>query len=257
MVRVLLALIAAMPISVSLAETPLEDALMQNDECEGSGDNATCTLNALQVRVSQKQSDESACTPVNQYCGQNWAEKQCCDSSNECVRDGSIFKCKAGQSGGGWGCKAENNECGGWGQSCCGGLKCKESWGRKTCQRESGGSCKNEREACGGWGQSCCGGLECKDSWGTKSCQRSSGGSGGSCRQESESCGGWGQSCCSGMKCEESWGKKSCKKESDPSGWCKKDNEDCGGWFQSCCDGSSCKDVWGKKKCQKDQGGWR
>merc|ERR1719336_3727810 len=89
----------------ALTELPLEEALVNNDECQSSDDDA-CAMNALQLR-GQKQSEESPCMPQDQWCGDNSAQKSCC-GENHCVRDGNIFKCKPG---GGAHCVPTNEAC--------------------------------------------------------------------------------------------------------------------------------------------------
>merc|ERR1740129_1729032 len=88
-------------VAVSQAQLSWEDLAVHDDECLSSTDPpSACTLSALQFRAKRKQSEESSCMPVNQWCGNNYAEKTCCNSEDRCIPDGNIWKCKSGGSHG-------------------------------------------------------------------------------------------------------------------------------------------------------------
>lgn len=164
----------------ALAADSLEAALVENDECQASEGEEGCTLSALQLRGA-KVAEESACSPEGQWCGDNYAQKDCC-GNNHCSRSGSIFKCQAGSTGGGGyngGCAPSGQFCGSHSaeKSCCGsGDECQQSGSIWKCgkpeysrrrvsdprrrarppsgpRRRQSNQCKQLGQTCGGLGQ--------------------------------------------------------------------------------------------------------
>jgi len=275
--QLLLPLAATWLSSVALASDTLEAALMENDECQASGGDEGCTLSALQLRgAKQTQDEESACSPQGQWCGDNYAQKDCC-GNNHCARDGGIFRCKPGgaQTTTGWPPRRRS-------RPPAGPRRRSRSPAERRRRRGGGGDdrrrrqsnqCKQVGQVCGGpgqWQQSCCGNAKCQKLFGgdgTMKCVKENHG-GNQCKQVGQVCGGpgqWTQSCCGNAKCQKLFGgdgTMKCVKENhggsgyNPGNQCKQAGEKCGGPGQqtlTCCRGQ-CKAEWynpyGSKTCK-------
>lgn len=95
--QVLSAVLAAVAVLAAAGESVVEEALVSSDECwspTGSSVVPECTLSALQLRTQKGQSPESECAPGGQWCGSHSPEMNCCGDENECLPDGSIFRCQ-------------------------------------------------------------------------------------------------------------------------------------------------------------------
>lgn len=196
--------------------------------------------------------------PINQWCGNGYAERSCCGEGNGCIRDGHIFRCKPGGHHGGHN-GGHNGGHGGWckhvGQvcnepyshsECCGGASCQRSYGDGTMRCTDRPQCVQQNQVCGGPNPPCCAGRCTRSSWDNNMrCQPEE--QQPRCLEINQEC-GHSRHCCTGVCTRSSWYNTMTCQPQGQQPHCAQIHQECGGPGRRslpCCDRrTTCQRSW-------------